>query len=135
MLSTGDRRIFKRHISLDQCKDTGMAVVLICLLIGFATKNQIYHISSILFLLINMVWSGLYKPIARIWIGFSYLLGTIVSKILLCIIFYIMVVPVGIVRRKAGKDSMQIRKWKKNQASFFNQRHHKFKPKDLETPY
>lgn len=135
MFFNSNKQILKQHIGRDQCKDTGMALVLICLLIGFFTKNQIYYISSIPFLLINMVRPGLFKPIARIWIGFSYLLGTTVSKIILSIIFYVMVVPVGIIRRKAGKDTMQIKKWKKNPASVFHQRHHKFKPEDLETPY
>ena len=135
MFFTGDKQNSKHGISSDQCKDTGMAVVLIWLLIGFFSKNQIYYICSIPFLLINMVRPVLFKPIARIWLGFSYLLGTIVSKILLSIIFYVMVVPVGFIRRKAGKDSMQIKKWKKNSASVFQQRHHKFKPEDLETPY
>lgn len=130
-----DKHILKHNISIDQCKDTGMAVVLIFLLIGFFTKNQIYYISSIPFLLVNMVRAEIFRPVARVWIGFSYLLGTIVSKMILSIIFYVMVVPVGIIRRKAGKDAMQVKKWKKKSDSVFHQRHHKFKPEDLETPY
>jgi hypothetical protein len=76
-----------------------------------------------------------YKPIAVIWFGFSRFLGRWTSKILLTIIFFLLVTPVGILRKILKRDSMQTKKWKEDSTSVFKERHYQFKPEDIETPY
>ncbi len=46
-----------------------------------------------------------------------------------------LVLPVGLVRRLLGKDSMRIKSWKKGKESVFRVRDHRFSAKDLEHPY
>jgi len=59
----------------------------------------------------------------------------VVSKILLSILFFLVVLPIGLLRKIMGKDSMQMKSWKKSSESVFRQRNHQFSAKDLETPY
>lgn len=129
------KEFIPKSISPDQTKDTGMAMVLICLLIAFFSQNQQLSAVAILLLLINMIWPKIYKPVAKIWLGLSHLLGTIVSKIILSLIFFGLVMPVGLVRRFSGKDSLQVKKWKKGRDSVFKARDHEFTPEDISHPY
>ena len=57
----------------------------------------------------------IYRPVAVFWLGFSDLLGAVMSKILLSIVYFAVVTPIGILRRLAGKDSLKLRAFKARQ--------------------
>lgn len=78
--------VFPKSISKKQASDTGMAIVLILLLVGFFTQNNFYYKIAIPVLVINMTFPLLYYPLAFFWFGFSNLLGSVVSKIILTIV-------------------------------------------------
>lgn len=122
-------------ISPEQAKDTGMAMVLISLLIAIGSDNRQFVIIAVFLLLVNMIKPVLYKPVAKIWLGFSRLLGTVMSKIILTVIFFILVLPVGLLRRAMGKDTLRLKKWKKGKKSVFKVREYRFTSKDIENPY
>ena len=128
-------KILFTKISKKQAGDTGMAMVLILLLTGFFTQNNIYYKIAIPVLLINMIIPMFYYPFAIIWLGFSHLLGTIVSKIILTIIFFIFVVPVGLFRKLIGIDTLKLNKFKNGKESSMKIRNYKFSPSDIEKPY
>ena len=104
---------FPKTISTKQASDTGMAAVLLLLLIGLFTHNNLYYKIAIPVLVINMTFPMFYYPFAIVWLGFSQLLGTIVSKIILTIIYFILVVSIAVIRRLLGKDSLQLTEFKK----------------------
>ena len=105
---------FPNTISKKQATDTGMAIMLILLLVGLFTQNDVYYKIAIPVLIMNMTFPMFYYPFAIIWLGFSQLLGTVVSKIILSIVYIIMVIPVGIFRKLLGKDSLQLSEFKKD---------------------
>jgi len=129
------KSFFPKKISKDQAKDTGMAMVLICFLLGYFSQREDFFTLGIILLLIDMIYPNLYRPVATIWFGLSNVLGTITSKVLLTVIFLVIVTPVGLIRRIAGADSMQLKRWKKDDSSVFGVREHIFKPEDIEKPY
>jgi hypothetical protein len=129
------KNFIPKTITTDQAKDTGMAMVLICLLIAFFAGKQVFYGPAILLLIINMTWPKAFKPVAKIWLGFSHLLGSVMSRIILSIIFLVLVLPVGLVRRALGKDALQLKKWKKDHASVFKIRDHEFTSEDIKHPY
>jgi len=126
---------FPGTISKKQASDTGMAAVLILLLIGLFTNNNLYYKIAIPVLVINMIFPMFYYFFAIIWLGFSQLLGTIASKIILTIIYIIMVIPIGLFRRLLGKDSLQLSGFKKSNSSVMQVRDHNFISEDIENPY
>jgi len=126
---------FPVTISKDQAKDTGMAMVLICLIVWYFTHIEILLTILTGLLIANMVVPQIYRPVAKLWLGFSNVLGTVMSKILLSIIFYFLVTPVGIFRRITGNDSLQLKKWKKSRTSVFQIRDYKYQQKDIDKPY
>ena len=124
-----------RDISASQCKDSGLALVLMSLILAVAISPKYFLPVGIVFLVVTMTFPNIYRPFAMVWFGFSHALGTVVSRILLTLLFYLLVTPVGFVRRIFGKDAMQIKSWKKSQASVFQSRDHLFSRQDLDHPY
>ncbi|MDM8554556.1 hypothetical protein QUF75_07485 [Desulfococcaceae bacterium HSG7] len=134
-LSNVQKNFFKQPINAKQAGDTGMAMVLICLLIGLFTHSDLFFKIATLLLVINMIWPTVFRPVARIWIGGSILLGTVVSKILLTVIYFGLVTPIGVVRRIAGADAMLLKQWQKGSLSVFKKRNYQFQAKDIEKPF
>ena len=112
-----------------------MAMVLICLLIFYFRQTPKVLPLAIVLLLMTMVWPKVFKPLAVLWFGLSNVMGTVVSKILLTVIFFLVVTPVGLLRRIFGADPMQTGKWKKDTGSLLKVRNKTFQACDLEHPY
>jgi multisubunit Na+/H+ antiporter MnhG subunit len=123
------------NVSQSQSKDAGLALVLICLILAWGGASRFFLLLGIGFLLVTMTAPVLFKPFARVWFGFSHALGTVVSRILLTILFFLLVTPVGIIRRMLGKDAMQTKSWKRSLASVFQNRDHLYTAQDLDHPY
>ena len=128
-------RFFKRKITKDQSRDTGMAMVLLLLIVFATRKGEGYLIGAMVLHVLNMIVPQMYRPVAVLWLGLSDLLGSVVSKILLSIVFFAVVMPIGILRRLLGKDSLKLRVFKASQESVMLERNHTFTGKDLERPY
>lgn len=125
----------REGITIGKCRDSGMAVVLICL-IGYSLfEIRILLRASILFLLVAMAYPLAYKPFARFWFALSTALGTVSSKVILTVLFFVLVLPVGRMRRLMGKDEMQLNRWRKGEESVFRVRNHPFDARDLDPPY
>jgi hypothetical protein len=124
-----------RTVTSEQAKDTGMAMTLICLLIVVLGRRPSFAVWAAVLLLINMIWSDAFRPLAKGWFGLSRLLGTFVSKVIFSIIFIVLVIPVGLLRRWLGKDPLQIKKWKRGSESVFKVRDHEYTSSDIVHPY
>ncbi len=103
------KKYFPYPVSKKQSSDSGMAFTLILLLLGLFTKNIIFFKLSALALLINMIVPAFFKPFAFIWLGLANMLGEVVSRVVLTIIYVIFVIPAGIIRRLAGMDELQLK--------------------------
>ena len=126
---------FPNSISKKQASDTALAIILILLFIGLYTHDTIYFKIAVPVLLINMISPMFYYGFAIIWLGLSNLVGSIISKVLLTIIYVFMIVPVGLFRKILGKDSLQLFDFKKSSKSVMESRNHVFTSRDIENPY
>jgi hypothetical protein len=77
----------------------------------------------------------IFKPFAAFWFWLSETLGNIASKIVLSLLFFGLVLPMGLFRRILQKDSLQLGCWRNGDQSVFRPRNQKFSAKDLENPY
>ena len=82
-----------------------------------------------------MITPKLYYPFAIFWYGFSGLLGDVMSRILLTIIYFVIVLPVGLIRRLSGRDTLKLKDFKRSAGSVMQQRNHTFVKADLEKPF
>lgn len=119
----------------DQSRDTGMAMVLLLLLIYLKTRRDGLLYAAMILHLVNMIVPRIYAPVAVLWLGLSKLLGTVMSKILLSILFFGLVTPIGLLRRLFGKDSLKLRAFKTSEESAMLVRNHLFVGHDIEKPF
>ena len=129
------KKSFWLSATREQAKDTGMALVLISLIVFFVTREIRYVTIGAGLLLLDMIVPALYKPAAKLWFGLSAVLGAVMSKVLLSIIFFLVLTPMGLLRRIGGKDPMRMRQFKKGEDSVFRVRDHAFVAADIEQPY
>ncbi len=130
-----EKKFFSTKISKEQAKDTGMAMVLVLLVFGIYNQEFLYFKAALICLVIAMAFPLLYKYAAVFWFGMSHLIGTIVSKILLSLIFFIVVSPVGLVRRLLGYDTLKLKQFKKGNGSVMQKRNCTFKADDIKKPF
>lgn len=119
----------------EQSRDTGLAAVLICLLLTYFWNLPQCIPLAILLLLATMVWPGLFRPLAGPWFGLAHLMGAVVSRVVLAVLFFGVVTPIGLLRRLWGADPLQLKKWKHGSESVFIRRSALITPEDLEKPY
>ncbi len=127
--------IIPKKISKQQAADAGMAAVLIFLLLGLFVQNSLFYKIAIPLLVINIIFPMFFYPFAFVWFGFSQLLGFLVSKLLLSVVFLVVVTPVGLIRKLAGKDTLRLKKFRKGDDSVMHTRNKIFTFKDIEKPY
>jgi hypothetical protein len=127
--------LFRKKISKDQSRDTGMAMVLLFMLLAISPKRHSLLFVAMALHVLNMTVPGLYRPIAVLWFGLSDLMGAVMSKILLSLVFFLVVTPIGILRRLFGKDALKLRAFKASKDSVMLERNHTFAARDLERPY
>jgi polyferredoxin len=119
----------------EQAKDTGMALTLLCLIIiQFKHTYSLVPLAMVL-LIVTMAWPKAFRPLAGLWFGLAHVLGTFMSKVILTVLFFGLVTPIGLIRRLMGADSLQLKKWKQGQDSVFQVRADLIDKKDLHAPY
>lgn len=120
---------------MQQARDTGLALVLILLIIEYIKRPGWLIIAAMAALVMTMTWPAVFRPLARVWFWFSHFLGTIVSRIILSLVFFLIVTPVGLIRKAFGADPMKCKQWKKGEGSVLTERNHLYVKKDIEKPY
>ena len=114
--------------------DTGMALTLICLIVGLARAKTGWFAAAAVVLVLNMTAPRLFGPLSKVWFGLSGLMGAVMSKVILTIVYFLVLTPVGLLRRAMGKDTLRLAAFKKDQDSVFHARSGPFTSADLKTP-
>ena len=71
-------------------------------------------IISIIFLILGLLNSKILSPLNKIWFKFGILLGKIVSPLVMGLIFFVVVTPIGILMRIMNKDLLNLKFNKKS---------------------
>lgn len=121
--------------SLHRAKDTAFALVLVLLLVGYFWELPRLIPAAMIALLVAMVYPRIYGPAAVAWFGLSHVMGAVVSKVILTVVYLLVATPVALVRRVMGADSMRFRDWKKGGSSVMVERNHVFRTEDLQRPF
>ena len=67
-------------------------------------------IISIIFLILGLINSKLLLPLNKLWFKFGLLLGSVISPIVMGIIFFLVVTPIALILRAIGKDVLNLKK-------------------------
>ena len=86
-------------------------------------------IISVIFLILGVLNSKFLTPLNKLWFKFGILLGTIVSPIVMGIVFFIVVTPISLIMKILGKDILNLKK-NKNQSYWVDKSEPKSKMKN-----
>ena len=65
---------------------------------------------AIIFLILGLMNSKLLTPLNKLWFKFGLFLGSIVSPIVMGIVFFLVITPIGFVMKIMGKDLLNKKK-------------------------
>lgn len=94
------------------------SIVFFVVSIYFFINNKILvvyllNILSVLLLIITFVKAEILLPFNKLWMKFGFILGKVVSPIVLGIIFFTIFMPIGILFRLIGRDHLSLKLKKK----------------------
>ena len=64
---------------------------------------------SFIFLILGLINSKILTPLNRLWFKFGLLLGKFISPLIMGIIFFVVVTPIGIIMRLFKKDLLNLK--------------------------
>ena len=64
---------------------------------------------SIIFLILGLVNSKILNPLNKLWFKFGIFLGKIISPLVMGIIFFLVVTPIGLLMRLLNKDLLKLK--------------------------
>ncbi len=118
-------------ITKKQCMEFGQVATLVILFFALKFKDDHFVIAAFLLMLITILVPVMFYPFALPWFGLSKLLSVISPVIILTILFFLLVTPVGLFRKLFGKDSMRLKQFKKGKHSVMINRAHLYTEADL----
>ena len=64
---------------------------------------------SIIFLVLGLTNSKILNPLNKLWFKFGILLGKFISPLIMGMIFFLVVTPIGLIMRALGKDLLNLK--------------------------
>ena len=100
-------------------RNFGLVFSVVFIILGFfplikdSNPNFWLIVISLLFLFFGIFIPNVLKPLNILWFKFGILLGTFVSPIIMLLIFYLIITPIGIIMKIFGKDLLNLKYDKK----------------------
>ena len=101
--------------NLPSNKNFGVVFFIVFLIIALypllnSEEIRIWSIAvSFLFLILAWINSQILTPLNKLWFKFGILLGKLISPIIMGIIFFLVVTPIGLIMRLLGKDLLNLK--------------------------
>ena len=64
---------------------------------------------AVVFVAVALTFPGLLAPLNRVWLRFGLLLHRIVTPVVLGLVYFSTVTPIGLIMRLAGRDPLRLR--------------------------
>ena len=132
--------ISRIKITKEEIRKFGIVIGIILLIIGVILlwKRNIYY--PILMIIGIFLFVGglsipiILKPIYIIWMIFATIMGWLMTRFILSLLFYGLITPISLIPRLMGKKFIYLR-WDKINNSYWNYRSNKVQNVDYEKQY
>ncbi len=118
-------------VSKRQNIEFGLVTILVMAILSYRLGYKALLLAVIILSLVTILVPVLFTPFTAVWYKLSYLLGIVASSILLSVIFFVIVTPVGCFRRLFRKDSLSLLQFKKSNKSTLKDRDRTFSKDDM----
>lgn len=109
----------KNNIKISSNKNFGIVFFIFFLLMALYPLSQNGEIRvwsamiSLIFLFLGLLNSKILTPLNKLWFKFGIFLGKIISPLIMLMIFFLVITPIGLLMRIFGKDLLNL-KYNKN---------------------
>ena len=122
-------------VKISSNRSFGVVFFIVFLLIAFYPLTYSEEIRvwsatiSLIFLVLGLFNSKILTPLNKLWFKFGIFLGKIISPIVMGIIFFLVVTPIGLLMRLLGKDLINL-KYNNNKSYWIEKKGPKSKMKN-----
>ena len=95
----------------------------------WVSHKKIYLLIGLILILIGITSSYLSGKITWLWLKFSELIGAVMSKVILSVVYFVFLVPIAFLYQLTKRDSLSL---KRKQGSYYSHRNKQYSPKDIE---
>ena len=113
--------LIKSNIKISSNRNFGLVFFFIFLAVSILplTHNESPRIwsaiISLAFLILVLTRSKLLTPLNRLWAKFGIILGSIIAPIVMGVVFFLVITPIGLVMKIIGKDLLNLKYDKKKE--------------------
>ena len=76
---------------------------------GWATAAVVLAAAGVVIGGLGLTGSRAALPGYRLWMGIAFVMGNIVSRVILAVVYFLVVTPIGLVARATGRDRLALR--------------------------
>ena len=100
----------------------GIILIIISSLLFYYNKDvyQIFAIISVIIISLGLFIPIILKPVYFSWMTFAVILGWVMTRVILTLIFYLIITPIGLLARLFGEDFLALKT--SNINSYWNDR-------------
>ena len=104
----------------------GFILIVIGVFLFFREKDSFIYFSSfgLIFIGLGIITPAALKPIYKIWMTFAIIIGWVMTRVILSVLFYLIISTIGIFARLVGKDFLNLKS--KNNESYWNIRNKEY---------
>ncbi len=117
----------KSKIKISSNRNFGLVFFIVFLIVGlwpltYDEPIRIWSaIISSIFLILGLMNSKLLTPLNKLWFKFGMILGAIVSPVVMGVVFFLVVTPIGLIMKIMGKDLLN-KKYDKKKRTYWIKR-------------
>jgi hypothetical protein len=88
----------------------GVVLILISLLLWYLGKTSFIYFSIIggLFIILAIVAIPVLRPFHKLWMMLALLMGFVMSRVILSLLYYLILTPIGLIAKIVGKKFMPL---------------------------
>ena len=101
----------------------GIVLATIGVILYYFEKSSAIYFAVIggLLILFGALFPNILKPLNRVWMSLAIILGFFMSRVILTILFYLVLTPIGILAKLVGKKFMSL-KYDKSAETYWEKR-------------
>jgi hypothetical protein len=114
----------------------GALIVISGLLFWFGKASYIYFaVPGILLILGGLIVPQLLRPLNKAWMTLAILLGWVMTRVILTILFYLVITPIALIAKLARKDFLNLKIDKQEESYWVKRERKSLKPIDYERQF
>lgn len=121
-IDTSEKSVKKTGITV------GVVLILISLLLWYLSKTSFvyFSITGGLFVILAFIAIPVLRPFHKLWMMLALAMGFVMSRVILTILYYLILTPIGLIAKLVGKKFMPLG-FDKNAKTYWEKREHPVK--------